>query len=262
MMKSHLTNITPSDIGDLTDSKRPIIADLAYVEKPHRIDPHQHQRGQLIFASHGSLLVKSMGPVLMVPPQFAVWIPPDIIHSVTANTSIHYCSLFIDALASTILPTVPQLLHITTLLKELTRAAANGSHAEISDAGSRLNYVILDQLQTLKPARVALPVPDSERMHKLVEHFLLNPGDHIDLHYWSEQLSMSERSLTRNFTKETGMSFGQWLQHLKVLKAIELLEAGEMVKSIAFDLGYQQTSAFISMFKRVTGQTPKEYLPD
>ncbi len=197
----------------------------------------------------------------MVPSQFAVWIPPGIAHSVTADMPIDYCSLFIDPSVSDVLPRYSQLLYLTTLLKELTQTAANGDPSEQSGARARLNAVILDQLQMLRPARVALPIPNSPRMHKLVEHFLHHPDDHVDLRFWSTQLSMSVRTLTRNFRSETGLAIGQWLQHLKVLKAIELLEAGESVKTTAFEVGYQQPSAFIAMFKRVTGQTPTDYLP-
>ena len=260
-MQHKLPLVSSSQIGDLSDPAQPIIAHRVTVDLPHKISPHCHQRGQLIYASSGSLQIKSLGPIFMVPSQFAAWIPPGIVHSVTAHMPIDYCSLFVDATASHILPHFAQLLHLTTLFKELTYAAANNN---IGDActNAHLSTVILDQIKTLEPARVALPIPGRIRMHKLITHFLTNPSDNIDLSFWSNQLSMSKRSITRQFKNETGLTFGQWLQHLKVLKAIELLESGTSIKTTSFEVGYRQSSPFIAMFKRVTGQTPTEYLTD
>jgi AraC-like DNA-binding protein len=38
-----------------------------------------------------------------------------------------------------------------------------------------------------------------------------------------------------------------------------LLEAGDKVESIALDLGYASSSAFIAMFRRLMHITPDEY---
>lgn len=56
------------------------------------------------------------------------------------------------------------------------------------------------------------------------------------------------------------MSFGQWRQQLKLLIAIRQLCNGESVQNIAFDLGYESVTAFITMFKKQLGQTPKQYV--
>jgi AraC-like DNA-binding protein len=43
------------------------------------------------------------------------------------------------------------------------------------------------------------------------------------------------------------------------LHALRLLAQGEPVTSVALESGYQSTSAFISVFKRVLGTTPFRY---
>jgi AraC-like DNA-binding protein len=45
----------------------------------------------------------------------------------------------------------------------------------------------------------------------------------------------------------------------RLLRAIELLAAGESVTSIALELGYDNTSAFIAMFRRCLGTTSTRY---
>ena len=57
------------------------------------------------------------------------------------------------------------------------------------------------------------------------------------------------------------MPLGKWRQQLHVQVALRELGRGVPVTAIAFDLGYESASAFITMFKRNTGQTPGSWLP-
>jgi AraC-like DNA-binding protein len=40
---------------------------------------------------------------------------------------------------------------------------------------------------------------------------------------WADRIGMARRTLTRRFTAETGLSFAQWRQQARLLKAVELL---------------------------------------
>jgi AraC-like DNA-binding protein len=66
--------------------------------------------------------------------------------------------------------------------------------------------------------------------------------------------------LERLFQKETGLTFAQWRRQLRLHAAIVRLNRGESVTSVALDAGYQNTSAFIEMFRRLVGCTPGRYL--
>ena len=61
------------------------------------------------------------------------------------------------------------------------------------------------------------------------------------------------------FRAETGMSLGQWQRRQTLLHALRRLAAGENVSGVAGELGYNSASAFIAMFRRELGQTPKRY---
>jgi AraC-like DNA-binding protein len=69
----------------------------------------------------------------------------------------------------------------------------------------------------------------------------------------------SRRTLERIFRADTAMSLGQWLRRQKLLHALRRLAAGEAVNAIAIELGYNSASAFIAMFRRELGHTPKRY---
>jgi AraC-like DNA-binding protein len=60
---------------------------------------------------------------------------------------------------------------------------------------------------------------------------------------------------------ETGMTFGQWRQQVRIIKALKRLAMNEPVTAVAIELGYDSLSAFISMFKKALGKTLDSILP-
>ena len=70
----------------------------------------------------------------------------------------------------------------------------------------------------------------------------------------------SKRTVERLFIRETKMTFGKWRQQLRLLHSMQLLASGEKVTAAALEAGYSSTSAFISMFRKQLGTTPRRYL--
>lgn len=79
---------------------------------------------------------------------------------------------------------------------------------------------------------------------------------------WALRLSIDAKTIQRMFVKETGLTFGQWRQQLRLLRALELLASGEKVIDVALALGYESPSAFASMFRKHFGQTPSAFFAD
>lgn len=69
-------------------------------------------------------------------------------------------------------------------------------------------------------------------------------------------MGASRRTLARLFREQTQLSFREWRQRLRLLNAVAALEEGVSVTRVASDLGYDSTSAFISLFQRHFGQPP------
>ncbi len=63
-----------------------------------------------------------------------------------------------------------------------------------------------------------------------------------------------------NFKKYTGTSPAQYYQHLRYLRAKELLTvSSDTISEIAYNLNFQSSSQFSSFFSKKEGMTPKEY---
>jgi AraC-like DNA-binding protein len=74
-----------------------------------------------------------------------------------------------------------------------------------------------------------------------------------------EQAGASPRTIERIFRREVGLSFESWRRQFRLMKAIELLAGGCTVKEVAFEIGYRQPSAFVQVFRRTLGATPRAW---
>jgi len=97
------------------------------------------------------------------------------------------------------------------------------------------------------------------RLKKIYDLLSVNPGDNRTLDDWGKTVGATGRTLARLIRIETGMSFGQWRQQVRILEALRRLGMNEPVTTVAIELGYDSPSAFISMFKKTLGQTPGRY---
>jgi AraC-like DNA-binding protein len=92
--------------------------------------------------------------------------------------------------------------------------------------------------------------------------------DYIGQHYAEElrledmaaHANLSERQFSRLFKRQTGMSFLDYVQSIRIDAACRLLADGHhRVRDVASSVGYQDMKYFYQLFKRKTGLTPTEY---
>ena len=86
-----------------------------------------------------------------------------------------------------------------------------------------------------------------------------DPANNTTLEKWSETIGATPRTLNRLFQKETNMGFVEWRQRLRILYSLERIDRGDAINIIAIDMGYDSASAFITMFKKHMGLSPKMY---
>ncbi|MEQ9721305.1 AraC family transcriptional regulator [Yersinia alsatica] len=144
------------------------------------------------------------------------------------------------------------------LRETLTRAEA-WEEAVLSASQERLVSVILDEICSLPQVDLGLPMPQDARLLKIARALSEQPDDGRNMEEWASWAGISSRTLTRRFNAETGFSFSEWRQRVRLLRALELLAAGKPVTAIALGLGYDNVSAFIALFRRVFGTTPGRY---
>ena len=151
------------------------------------------------------------------------------------------------------------MLAVSALLREVIIALSD-SVAEC-DARQRANLeaVALDQLRQVDELPLYLPALHDDRPAAVAALLRTDPSDGRTLAQFGAAVGASERTLSRLFRRETGMSFPQWRTQLRLHHALVLLAGGSPVTSTALACGYQNPSAFIEAFRQAFGSTPGRY---
>jgi AraC-like DNA-binding protein len=224
------------------------------------IEPHSHERAQLIFASAGTMRVVTGPAMWVVPPQRALWMPAGVVHGIEMLDRVSMRTLYLRNDVAGAMPASCRVLQVSPLLRELiVRATELPLHYNEEGAPGHLVALLLAELHGAQALSLHLPMPHSQRLAMLCRALLDNPGDRRTLADWAQTLSTSERTLARLFQKETALSFAAWRQQARVLEAMGRLGGGAPVTQVALDLGYDSVSAFSAMFRRAAGASPSAY---
>ena len=222
--------------------------------------PHTHAWGQLSYVSSGVMELEIAGQRFLSPPQYAVWIPPNHVHSCYNREAVIYRSVYLAAELCGGLSAAPCTLVISNILKSiLDDFARRDVKVPEDEADMRLAQVLVDQMNLAQVQTLYLPNGHSPALLNVMQALQADPGDNRTLAEWASQVYVSERTLARQCLRELGMSFGDWRQRLRFLASIEALAGARSVQEIAFDMGYSSASAFISMFQRLAQCTPDQY---
>lgn len=221
--------------------------------------PHRHARGQLLGATRGLLTLGTDAGQWVVPAIHAVWVPPHHVHALRSHGPYEGWSVYVAQDACADLPHAPCTLRTSGLLREAVSRAASWSNAPLDAARTRVAELILDEVRTLPRESLGLPMPRDPRLLRAARALADDLADTRTLEDWAAWAGVSPRTFTRRFAAETGFSFSDWRQRARLLRALELLAADTPVTTIALDLGYENVSAFIAMFKRHFGVTPSRY---
>lgn len=221
---------------------------------------HAHRRVQLVHVSAGVLTVLTRHARFVIPPQRAVWIGSGVEHRIVGRAPFWLTTCYIE-------PTLAPLDHtsrvvtVDRLTDELLIAASAFSGVYPSEGPeARLIAVLLDRLSALSSTDIALPEPTDPRLRRITERLLAQPACNGTLAALAASAALTERTAARLFLRETGLTFGQWRQQMRLQAALEHLAAGANVTEAAFSVGYADVSSFIAAFKLLFGKTPSQIL--
>jgi len=94
-----------------------------------------------------------------------------------------------------------------------------------------------------------------------VQHWLQSRcADKLTLPQMAAKAGLGGRTFLRRFSAATGLRPTEYVQHLRVGKARELLELTKLtIDEITWKVGYEDPGAFRKLFLRLIGLTPGEY---
>ncbi len=222
-------------------------------------DLHVHPGwGELLFVATGSIVLCTGAGNFLGQGFRATWVPPGLRHEWYMPENSWNRSLFLDASLFADAPRFRQChgLELTPLLRELIFAVDDLKPDFASEEGRRIGLVLMDRLKASKEVGAPLLMPCEHRLVELCAAALAEPDTPVRLADWSRHIGMSEKTLARLFIRQTGQTFGRWLQTMRLQHAMTEIEQGQSVTTVALNCGYNSVSAFISAFKKHFGSTP------
>ena len=217
---------------------------------------HSHEYGQLVHATAGVIRVLTRLGAWTIPPGYGFWIAPGVDHELHMVGDVAMRALYAESDQLPASWLTCRLIKVEPLLRELILVLLE------PEADTTLVTPLLLQRLTQAPPTegCSLPLPRDKRLLKVCELLLENPANPATLEDWSERIGASVRTLRRRFRDETGLSFNQWRQQLRIAEAVCQLAQGHPLGQIARELGYANGNAFGAMFKRVLGEVPSRYV--
>ncbi|MFE2758324.1 AraC family transcriptional regulator [Streptomyces halstedii] len=254
-----------------------------WIEAGGAITAHRHDDHQIVYAARGVLAVTTAAGTWVAPANRAVWIPAGTEHAHQAHGGLELHLVGLDAADNPLGLDEPAVLTVDPLLRELilayTRASDHGDPARddgdpasdhgdpASDHGdparddgdparARLRAVLLDRLSASPQQPVHLPSPTAPLLVALCAILRADPGERRTLAALGREVGASERTLSRLFRADLGMTFPQWRTQLRLYRALVLLAEGLPVTAVAHTCGWASAGAFIDVFRRAYGHTP------
>ncbi|WP_245409745.1 AraC family transcriptional regulator [Pararhizobium haloflavum] len=238
----------------------PIVALSTLYPDGFTVPLHRHSRSQLLHALSGVVMISTALGRWMVPPDHAVWIPAGIDHSVEMFGDVGMYSVYIKPGAVAGLPPSLRVVAMSPLMNALVvEAVSLPTVYEPASRADHLMNLVMHEVPQLVEVPLALPFPTDPRLAALCRAYVLAPSPHLTIDDFARRAGMSRRSFTRAFQRETGLGLMRWRQQACLFAALPRLSHGESVTSVALDLGYESVPAFITMFRRTIGVSPRRY---
>lgn len=101
---------------------------------------------------------------------------------------------------------------------------------------------------------------DDKEILKAQEFIEENYQEKITVDELAGRLAIGRRSFERRFKKATNNTIIEYIQRVKIEAAKRSFESSRKnINEVMFDVGYTDTKAFRTVFKKITGLTPVEY---
>lgn len=254
--------LTEKSIGIYVDS----IAADAYVwyEKGWRHDDynHTHRRYQLTYVEEGYQYFHIENNIYLVPKNHVIWIPSEKEHRTASEAeTVNLMLVLFRSVPNDVFYKGVHIFAAPPVLKEMLLYASKWNRLTyINEEQALFLKAMLHGLQHFCSEQVSLqvPVPSDNRLIPVCNKINTAYQHHLNIHELADTAGMSVRSLQRTFKQETGITVQKYLQLIRILKSVELIDTARYTLSeIAFMVGYRSLSAFSVSYASIMKEKPR-----
>lgn len=224
---------------------------------------HEHHYHQITYARKGTTQIEGPEGRHLLPAGHALWIPAHTRHR-TMIRNLDGVALYFDPAELPDTSDRIRTFSVPPVLREMFFHALcwpDGAGERSVLARSFFQTLALlckEQVQDMAEHAFILPKATHPSLQKAMDAALSDPG-RSSLSSALTQAGMSERSFRRHFTKETGMTWQEWITQARLFHAATLLAEGQRVTDVAAEVGYASLSAFAKAFTTLVGTPPGRF---
>lgn len=223
---------------------------------------HQHRSFQLNYITEGYQYFHIDKKIYLVPQNHIIWIPSAKPHKTTTeSSSVNLMSVLFKEVPKEDFFMNTHVFPAPAVLKEMLLYASKWNRVLDIDKEQKLFLkALLYSLPNFCEESMALeiPVPSDDRLIPLCNYINKNYRFNFDIQALANMANLSVRTLQRIFKKETGITLQKYLQLVRILKSIELLDTKKYtLTEIAYKVGYQSLSAFSLSYSSLMKDGPK-----
>ena len=222
---------------------------------------HSHPWHQLIYPHRGVLKTLAQDRLFYVPSNRLVLIPANCSHESWAVSPVEFIGVYMSPELITLEDGNCRTVEVSTFLRELILEVVPAGDTPLphDDKTKRLCQVLCDQISGQKEVSLDVIIPQDRRVKPIVDELLNLPHSSTKLSSWASKVGASQRTISRIFENQTGLTFRRWRQRMRLINSLPLLERGLKIQAVASTIGYDSPSAFIYSFRQEFGVTPGQY---
>lgn len=225
---------------------------------------HSHPWHQLIFPRKGALKTQVGEQHYFLPANRAMFIPANELHESWAITASEFIGIYMAPTLSDKFSQCSHVLSVSPLLHALIEETLTMDLqiSEIELEQRRVLQVLADQIALQPQIALNITIPSDKRIQGLAQKLLSEPSSDIRLSEVGKTIGASEKTITRLFKQQTGLSFQQWKKRAKLIVSLAELEKSQPIHVVALNLGYSSSASYIHSFKKEFGITPQQHVKD
>lgn len=218
----------------------------------------------LLYASSGTAHLTVATAQWWLPPHRAAWIAADVpirvqIHAPITSCSVLFSKGFIPPPSFDCRVFTVSVLARSMLLHAMRWGAERSENDQEADRFFLVLATICRDLAA-HPDHFWLPRPQSTELAQAIAYTLEHLADGPTFAEAARTAGISDRTLARRFAAETRMTWRQFVQRARMIRTTALLAETELsVTEIAYTVGFESVSSFMSAFRAFANETPTQY---
>lgn len=228
---------------------------------------HFHEKAQLVSPEMGTVYLYSQKGSFCIPSGHYAYISSCIEHKLVSRShNLRLKTIFLDLEQNESFTSdwgAVAIFSPSSLLDNLLifgqQYWSDGKNYGLKDSGLLSLKKMLPYIFKT-PLKLYTQPPQSEALLRVAEYINSSLSENLTISSLSNFSQIPERTLSRLFKKETGMTIFQFIKLRRIQMALELMEDNALnINEIVYRVGYESASTFSNLFKELIGTSPQKY---